>query len=142
MATTIRTFAPAAAMVISAAWALLGCGGDVGKDAGAVMGPRTDQPYEVVNGRTYDASEYPPEPLPNVYVCFYCDTCGGILLLDDYADHAADYTLYSDDDLSEHNGHTLRGVASYPLFNNDTRYIYNFQWGNIPYTVGFYLTPQ
>ena len=136
MANKIFTPAPLAAIIVLAAWALLLSCGEADNGVGPVVF-RTEPPYKVVHGMTYDRG-YPPQKIPDTQVRFDCLNCGEILL-EDYADHAGYYALYSEEELSEHNGHTLRGYASHPEKGTDTQDIPNFQWANIPYTVDFYL---
>jgi hypothetical protein len=136
MGKKIFTAAPAGAILILAGWALLLSCAKADKGVGPLF-TSAEPPYEVVHGTTYDRGD-PPQEVPNTRVRFDCLTCGEILL-EDFADHAGYYALYSEEELSEHNGHTLRGYASHPENGTDTQDIPNFQWANIPYTVDFYL---
>lgn len=126
----------ALAVAITAVGAFfIGCGQEGTTPTDATAGSRSDDTL-AIEGYTY----YGGERTGDVDVKWYCDTCGGLFLGGNVVDAMGYYRITTDDPWDEHKGHTLRGEAvkvSPPA--GDTRYIYNFNWGNIPYRVDFYL---
>jgi hypothetical protein len=115
---------------------LVACG-EGSKDIEPAVGPGVERSTEVINGFTCDPVGGPLYETLVEWSCATCDTfIGG-----DYTDRSGAYHIYTELNLSGHNGHTFEGVASKAGYYPDTQYIYNFNWSNIPYSVDFTLVP-
>lgn len=96
--------------------------------------------YVAIKGHTYDAFN---NPLPDVNVERYCASHDPPIFLGSTAvDAFAYYEIQTEDPWTEHNGHTLHGIATKEGFYDDHQYIYDFRWAGIPYERDFHLTQQ
>jgi hypothetical protein len=120
--------------VVTALLALVACG-EGNKEVEPAVGPALERSTEVINGFTYDSEG---ARLFETLVEWHCATCD-TFIGGDYTDRYGAYHIYTDLNLSGHNGHTFEGVATKDGYYPDTQHIYNFIWSNIPYSVDFTL---